>query len=81
MSLRQTTYRERRVLDSLHLLSDGRYRVGASELWIRRHPEGDWGIYADSLEGPMRIPGKWVFRTLREARARAFELAKELGHA
>ena len=75
-----TTLEERRWGNALHRQADGRYRVGASPLYIRRHDEGDWGVYTLTLEGEVRIRGAWVFKTLRDARARAFTVAEELGY-
>jgi hypothetical protein len=62
----------------------GVYRVGASPLTIRRFIEGknvSWDIYGDTLEGLCRIPGKWSFPKLAEARERAFEYARQRGWA
>jgi hypothetical protein len=78
---RRLSREEREWLNALHRQADGRYRVGASPFYIRKHPEGDWGVYSDSLEGEVRIRGAWVFKRLRDARSRAFAVAKQLGYA
>ena len=71
---------EREYLMRLHRQSDGRYRVGASPLYIRKHEEGDWGVYVLELDGEKRIRGAWMFPKLRDARERAFTVAGELGY-
>lgn len=63
----------------LHKVGPGRYRVGASPLFIQRHAEGDWGVYAVELHGDVRVPGAWCFKTRREAKARAHAVLKLRG--
>lgn len=68
----------------LHRERPGVYRVGASPLTIRRYRGGrrpKWDIYGDTLEGLARIPGRWSFDSLSDARRRAFEFASERGWA
>ena len=68
----------------LHREAPGVYRVGASPLTIHRYSEGgkpSWDIYCDELHGLARVPGKWSFPKLGQARERAFEVARERGWA
>jgi hypothetical protein len=65
----------------LHKVGPGRYRVGASPIYVVRHGEGDWGVYAQELHGDVRIPGAWAFTTRRKARERAFAFARQSGWA
>jgi hypothetical protein len=75
--------RDREIATRLHRTRPGVYRVGASPLTIHRYAEDgrvSWDIYGDTLEGRARIPGKWAFPRLSEARARAFEFLREQGY-